>query len=97
MDLMVDVLPPGRCYACMLADVSCCCFSMADVIAIFLLAGVIAIVFIWWQMLLPLWLLFLPLVGILYHFVADVIAILLADVIAMLCCCVCGRCYGHYG
>ena len=34
----------------------------------FLLAGVIAIVFIWWQMLLPLWLLFLPLVGILYHF-----------------------------
>ena len=60
------------------------CILLANVIASFLLADVIAIVFVWWQMLLPLWLLFLPLVGMLYHFVADVIANLLADVIAML-------------
>ena len=99
MGLVVDVLPPGRCYACILADVDqlffciwqmllpfflwqmllpLLCILLADVVAIFLLADVIAIVcvlFGWWQMLLPLWLLFLPLVGMLYHFMADVIAI----------------------
>ena len=54
------------------------CILLADVVAMFLLADVIAIVcvlFGWWQMLLPLWLLFVPLVGMLYHFMADVIAI----------------------
>ena len=96
MGLVVDVLIPGRCYVCILADVSqllffiwqmllpfflwqmllpLLCILLADVIAIFLLADVIAIVFGWWQILLPLWLLFLPLVGMLYHFVVDVIAI----------------------
>ena len=76
------------------------CILLADVIVMFLLADVIAIVcvlFGWWQMLLLLWLLFLPHVGMLYHFIADVIAILLADVIAMLLLLYCGRCCGHYG
>ena len=76
----------GRCYChCyvfywqMLLPYSC----WADVIAI------VCMLLDWWQMLLPLWLLFLPLEGMLYHSVADVIAILLANVIAMLvCCCV---------
>ena len=53
---VVAILFCGRCF--------CHCFVfLADVIAIFLLADVSAIVFGWWQMLLPLWLLFLPLVG----------------------------------
>ena len=54
------------------------CILLADVIAITLLADVIAIVGMllgWWQKLLPLWLLFLPLVGLMYHSMADVIAI----------------------
>ena len=91
--------PPGRCYACILADVDqllfCAwqmllpfflwqmllpllCILLADVIAISLLADVIAIVVMllgWWQMLLSLWLLLLPLVGMMYHSKADVIAI----------------------
>ena len=54
------------------------CILLADVIAISLLADVIAIVGMllgWWQMLLPLWLLFLSLVGMMYHSMSDVIAI----------------------
>ena len=54
------------------------CILLADVIAISLLADVIVIVGMllgWWQMLLPLWLLLLPLVGMMYHSMADVIAI----------------------
>ena len=77
------MLLPLLCF--LTADVTPILF-VADVIAMFLLADVTAIVcvlFGWWQMLLPLWLLFLPLVGM-YHFMADVTAILLADVIAML-------------
>ena len=59
---MADVVAILFCGKCL-----CHCFVfLADVIAIFLLADVIAIVFGWWQMLLPLWLLFLPLVGMLY-------------------------------
>ena len=53
-------------------------YLLANGIAIFLLVDVIAIVCMllgWWQMLFPPWLLFLPLVGILYHSMADVIAI----------------------
>ena len=66
----------GRCF--------CHCFAfLADVIAIFLLADVIAIVFGWWQMLLPLWLLFLPLVGMLYIMWQMLLPSLLADVIAI--------------
>ena len=51
---------------------------LADVIARSLLADVIAIVGMllgWWQMLLELWLLLLPLVGMMYHSMADVIVI----------------------
>ena len=54
------------------------CILLTDVINISLLADVIAIVGMllgWWQMLLSLWLLFLPLVGMMYHSKADVIAI----------------------
>ena len=58
---------------------------VADVIAISLLADVIALLGMllgWWQMLLPLWLLLLPLVGMMYHSVADVIAMFVGW-----CCC----------
>ena len=62
----------------------CYCFIfLADVIAIFFLADAIAMVFGWWQMLLPLWLLFLPLVGILYIMWQMLLPSLLADVIAI--------------
>ena len=60
-----------------MADVIAILF-VADVIAISLLAVVIVIVGMllgWWQILLPLWLLLLPLVGMMYHSMADVIAI----------------------
>ena len=53
-------------------------YLLADVFAISLLADVIAIVGMllgWWQMLLPLWLLLCPLVGMMYHSMAYVIAI----------------------
>ena len=82
--------PPGRCYACILADVGqllfciwqmllpLLCILLADVIAISLLADVIAIVGMllgWWQMLLPLWLPVVATCGMMYHSMADVIAI----------------------
>ena len=54
------------------------CILLADVIARSLLADVIAIVGMllgWWQMLLELWPLLLPLVGMMYHSMADVIVI----------------------
>ena len=63
MGLIVDVLPPGRCYACMLADVRqcyfsygrCCCHSflwqMLLPLYCILLADVIAI--LCWLVLLP--------------------------------------------
>ena len=71
----------GRCY---------CHILLADVIAM------ICILLDWWQMLLPLWLLLLPLVGMMYHSMADVIAIFWANVNALfVCCCICGRCYCH--
>ena len=77
-------------------------YLMAYVIAISLLADVIAIVGMllgWWQMLLPLWLLFSPLVGTMYHSMADVIAIFcwLMLLPCLSVAVLCGRCYCHYG
>ena len=51
-----------------------------------------------WQMSLPLWLLLLPLVGMMYHSITDVMAIFRVMWVTLLeCCCISGRCYHHYG
>ena len=100
---VVDGLPPGRCYACILADVGQCCFAYADVIVILFVADIIATImyFIGRCCCHSLYVVglvadvvatvavVLPLVGMLYHLWQMLLPSLLADVIAILvCCCV---------
>ena len=101
----------GRCY-CHCFWCGRCYNQQADVVPYVFVADFVAIwCILLWQMLLPLfivWLVLLPFDVCCYDCVADVIAAMndgiafihyLADVIAIWCVLIwfCGRCYCHYG
>ena len=83
--MSVDVLPPGRCYAVYWLMLANCCFSYGGCCCHSFCGRCYCHCYVFlWQMLLPffLWQMLLPLLCIL---LADVIILLLADVIAKVC------------
>ena len=79
MGLVVDVLPPGRCYACILADVNQLLFCIWQMLLPIIL----------WQMLLPLFMYF---IGRCYYLllVGWCYCLSMCCLVGGRCCCHCG-------